>query len=297
MTATERTFRLTLQSMGDSLTTSLIASPHVWYCEIDDDLEDRLAFMRSKDYSQAPVRDRGAVVGVLHEPVAAGATCIADAMEPLSDRLLVSEQAPLRDPVRSIASGEPRYRLVVGRNGFAGIVTRSDLHKLPVRMLGFAFITHLESLMMDLIRANAGDEACYRLLAEGHPGLEAPTQGCLNNQLGTDVVRELKRTQRQMVRKGVAGELVETLSFGQKWSLVARLYPHLPPSFCDDMCDIQRFVRNAVAHTKPYVASDDELDAFEQRLVCIEEYIKRFCTMFHESFATGQADANAGMPA
>ena len=48
------------------------------------------------------------------------------------------------------------YRLVVRETEISGIVTRSDLLKLPVRVLAFAMITHLERVLAEVILEACG---------------------------------------------------------------------------------------------------------------------------------------------
>ena len=51
------------------------------------------------------------------------------------------------------------YRLVVRGSRIEGIVTRGDVHKLPVRLLVLALVTHLEMTMAELIRrTSVGDD-------------------------------------------------------------------------------------------------------------------------------------------
>jgi hypothetical protein len=70
-------------------------------------------------------------------------------MRRLDDSLLVSAHDPLKSLVRLL--GTTPYRLVVDDARILGIVTRSDVHKLPMRLLVFALVTHLELLMAEII--------------------------------------------------------------------------------------------------------------------------------------------------
>jgi len=66
-----------------------------------------------------------------------------------------------------------RYRLVVKGSEIEGIVTPSDLLKLPVRLYAFMLVTHLELLMTATIRKNFRNrppDAWMASLSEGRRG-------------------------------------------------------------------------------------------------------------------------------
>jgi len=74
---------------------------------------------------------------------------------PLDDSLLVSADAPLWDFLHTVH--EQPYRLVVDKTKIAGIVTWSDLLKLPVLVLAFSLIAELERAMNERIKEKYGD--------------------------------------------------------------------------------------------------------------------------------------------
>jgi predicted transcriptional regulator len=55
--------------------------------------------------------------------------------------LLVASDEPLKRIIPLLV--ESPHRLVVQGTRIEGIVTSSDVHKLPVRLLAFALVTHL----------------------------------------------------------------------------------------------------------------------------------------------------------
>jgi hypothetical protein len=69
--------------------------------------------------------------------------------------MLISESTPISEFI-SIPGA---FRLVVRRGAIQGIVTRSDLNKLPVRLLSFGVITHLEIQMACLITKRYQDDS------------------------------------------------------------------------------------------------------------------------------------------
>ena len=101
-------------------------------------------------YSYFPVQDEtGNVLGLLRAEEwfdKEAPTCpVGEVYEPLSERHLIGAQ----ESIISFASkaDEVPVRLVGGRQGISGLVTISDLHKLPVRAALFALVTGLELAM------------------------------------------------------------------------------------------------------------------------------------------------------
>ena len=62
-------------------------------------------------------------------------------MRRLDDGLLVASDKPMKRFVPLLV--ESPHRLVVRDTRIEGIVTSSDVHKLPLRLLAFALVTHL----------------------------------------------------------------------------------------------------------------------------------------------------------
>ena len=81
---------------------------------------------------------------------------VHDAMFPLDDPMLVSGDEPLMRFLPLLA--ERPFRLVVMGARIQGIVTRSDVLKLPVYLLAFTLITHLKMVMARLIPAKHPDD-------------------------------------------------------------------------------------------------------------------------------------------
>lgn len=89
-------------------------------------------------------------------------------MLPLSDRMLVAANMPMLDFIPLL--GENPFWLVVFGSRIDGIVTRSDLLKLPVRICVFTLVTHLELVMMNRIRTLFADEVGWFALLSPNRG-------------------------------------------------------------------------------------------------------------------------------
>ena len=77
-------------------------------------------------------------------------------MTPLDDSLLTTADQPLMALLHDLVV-PPYYRLVVEGKDMRGIVTRSDVLKLPVRVLAFTFIADVESLLNKKITQRCPD--------------------------------------------------------------------------------------------------------------------------------------------
>jgi len=75
---------------------------------------------------------------------------------PLDDSVLVAADNPLSQFIRTIH--QQPYRLVVDGTAIRGIVTWSDLLKLPVTVLAFSLVAQLELAMNSRIKEKYGLE-------------------------------------------------------------------------------------------------------------------------------------------
>jgi hypothetical protein len=146
----------TMQGLAGGLTVAHIATFDIQTCADVDHVARVFAESSLEIYDQIPVQKAGRIVGVLERRIGSPLGAARDHMHALEDTLLVSAEGPLMSFVRT-ADASP-YRLVVRETEISGIVTRSDLLKLPVRVLAFAMITHLESLMAEVILEACGSD-------------------------------------------------------------------------------------------------------------------------------------------
>ena len=109
-------------------------------------------------FDYLPVREgaAGPVVGLFsRRSVAAdGTTRVRDVMQPLSSANLMAIDAPLLQFVLS-ADTNP-CRLILDEADIRGLVTLSDIQRLPVRTALFGLFIHLELLLTDLLRRTIG---------------------------------------------------------------------------------------------------------------------------------------------
>ena len=111
-----------------------------------------------------PVTTCGRVIGVLERNGVVSGSARKN-MRRLDDGLLVSSDEPLKAFIPLLV--ETPHRLVVRGARIEGIVTSSDVHKLPVRLLAFALITHLEMTMAAMVLSGKCGEDWINLLSRG----------------------------------------------------------------------------------------------------------------------------------
>jgi hypothetical protein len=159
----------------------LIATPReqLKTCRHDEPLGSVVA--RNVDgYDFLPVTRDGSIVGIVRVAgLGDGAPpsgLIADAMAPLSEANLIGADAGILSFLRD-ADARP-CRLVLAGSTIVGLVSLSDLQRLPVRPVLFFLITHLEMLMAAVIRSRCSDDNDWRTL------LSDERQAKLDERLG-----------------------------------------------------------------------------------------------------------------
>ena len=111
-------FESTFDALDRSLTVALISEWELIICT--DETTARQRFNEREDITQVPVRKGERIVGVWFRE---------DGFLPLDDTMLISEATPISQFIPMTGA----FRLVLKRGAIGGIVTRSDLNKLPVR--------------------------------------------------------------------------------------------------------------------------------------------------------------------
>lgn len=154
-----RTARCVAESELDSyqatLPVTLIATPREEFvtCSRDDSLSRIRELAMGDGFDHLPVVEDGVVVGVmdvLENAERKNDTTVRDVYRALSGDLLVGAHVSVLDFVRT-ADSVP-FRFVVTDRGISGLVSASDMQKLPARAALFALITQLEMSMAAVVR-------------------------------------------------------------------------------------------------------------------------------------------------
>lgn len=161
------------ETLHSGLTVALIATERkrLMTCRLNESLSAVVPKSREKQYDHLPVTndDGGHIVGILHTREciqhASGTGRVSEHFRPLSERDLIGTNARILDFIKD-ADSKP-CRLIVSESEIIGLVTLSDLQRLPVRAALFALITGLERTMTGAIRKKyTTDKDWLRLLGK-----------------------------------------------------------------------------------------------------------------------------------
>ena len=162
--------------------------------------------------------------------------------------MLVSADEPLAEFIKVVA--DKRARLVVSGANINAIVTRSDLQKLPVRLLAFALITHLERTMAELIQ------------------LYCPEVDTWLNMLADDRRQGVLKKLKDYGQNHLDPSPIEFTEFCDKRDLTRELCG-FGQAFLRDLKRIEK-LRNALAHAGSYAENEAELKKFVDTITACE---------------------------
>lgn len=212
-------------------------------------------------FDHIPVQQGSKIIGVLERKADPGTGEVAAHMRPIEPLSLVSAQAPLRSFIPHVAQNH--YWLVVSVTGINGIVTRSDLLKLPVRLHAFTMVTHLETVMADVIRTLRGSESGWLAL------------------LSDARRKKISEKQKRLQGMRLDPPLLELTDFCDKRAAVAKLL-NLGNEFVEQVEGIEQ-LRNSVAHAATFVNDDTDVERFVQRISAAERWIAELPSLAHDT--------------
>jgi hypothetical protein len=178
-----------LSSLEQGLSVGLITTFEPRCCDADDDLKEVVGSEDLREFDYVPVEEKGEIVGLLHRAAhdtSDRAGPVRDAMYDLRGDLIISADAGILSYIEG--AGKRPCRLVLREGLLDGIVTLSDLQKLPVRPVIFLLVTHLELLMARWIRQHcrAEDEWLNRLHEDRRDQVNAKWAELEGNNLAID---------------------------------------------------------------------------------------------------------------
>ncbi|MGB8345024.1 MAG: hypothetical protein WCD86_09075 [Ktedonobacteraceae bacterium] len=250
-------FQSTMTGLEAGLQVLHITNFNLQFC--DNDEEEVIAvFDRFKQFDQVPVRRNGKVVGLIERANGTITGQVKERMRPLNDSLLISAFEPLMHLISLMDMTGTYYLLVLGgtkeQQGIQGIVTRSDLLKLPIRLLAFTMVTHLEMLLKSIIQSE-----CYQ---DEQIWLKCLSEGRRKNTLNK---WEQAKTSRLEPPK------LEYTEFCDKRDILMKL---LKPGtkFKKDLEKIEN-LRNSVAHAGDYAETQEHMRQFIKTFLSAQYWI------------------------
>ena len=235
---------------------------------VDVDAEAWLA-QAPTDFDQFPVREHDRTVGLLLRGRQTG--IVREAMLPLSEELIASADMPIVELIPRMKARP--YRLILRGDRIDGIVTQSDLLKLPVRVVVFGLLTHLETAMADLVTTHWPDNAW---VAELSPGRQA----------------KLMDKETALRRRGMNPPRIELTEFADKRDLCKRLISTGRKRF-DQELDGLRDLRNQLAHAATFVDEDADgatgIASFVDKCEAARHWLRELMMLIEKEPAPGPA--------
>jgi hypothetical protein len=245
-----------LVSLQGNIPVRLIATPRSAFktCLVDEDLS-KVIEGNEENFDYLPVversdgNDKEHIIGLLEVIEfmhgAAPVGLVRNHMRPLSEENLIGADASILAFIRN--ADRQMCRLVVSGPEIDGLVSLSDLQRLPVRAALFAMVTYLEMTMVEAIRSefNECDDWMNRLSSKRRSEVRAKAAAA-------------------KVEDTFVDELLYT-EFCDKVTII-RKKPDFPGSrraFDNDLRKIQS-LRDNLAHANNYAATrDDAADVCE----------------------------------
>jgi hypothetical protein len=122
------------------------------------------AFMEAKDFDIVGVRYNGAVKGYVERATLKEGT-LEQYQSEFDRRLILEEWRPILEALQLLA--ESSHVFVVAMGEVAGIITKGDLQKAPMRMWLFGVLSLLEMQFLRLIRAAYLHDSWTSLISPG----------------------------------------------------------------------------------------------------------------------------------
>lgn len=237
----------TLKGFEAGLTVGSITSYPIITCDVDEEPQDVLARDDWSDFDVIPMRQDGSIVAVIERR--------NRVKRPLESRILVSANQPLEAFLATQGLIDDGYRLVIFGAEIEGIVTPSDLLRLPVRVFAFALLSHLEQVMNRVIndRHSCSDQWLAYLSDDRRGEFQQRQQQMHAERLNPDALEFVYLSDKaEILRKSGVISRAESKKLGGLVEL-----------------------RNQITHNRDYAHDHAELRDFMRRLQSIPEFISR----------------------
>lgn len=229
--------------LHSGLTVDLISTPAglLATCSQDEAVSD-VVERNPDDFDFIPVVDENRrFIGMFNASAQRGRRTLATVSQcfvPLSEKYLIGADASILDFV--LDADQRPCRLVISGAKIVGLVSLSDLQRLPARAALFALITGFEITMTDFIKKNYPEEATWLQLL-----------GSKRRQKIRDEISKVRADDGY----------VESLLFTQFCDKNRIVTLHLPEDRREDIeVKLNRVekLRNSIAHANEYAASPDQ---------------------------------------
>lgn len=259
-------FEATLQSLGRAFTVRDIATYDLITCREDDAIDKVLKNPDYEGLDYIPVKNQlGTIIGILERPnIKTAPTTAGLKMRHLDDEILASADTSLIPALERLVN--TGYLLILDQCRVSGIVTKADIQKMPVVLLAFTFLVHIESLMAKAITSRCKDEQQWiELLDE-------------KNQ------DQLRLNYDRQVGLGFDLPRIVLTGFLQKMILVIKLYKLSKEDSIE--LDELKDLRNQVAHSRFTIKNDEDVQLLVKRINLSKKWIDCIPAMINEGLSS-----------
>ena len=200
------------------------------------------AFMESRRFEIVGVRRNGCVEGYVELDSLVDGAC-SDHMQSFDDSQIILDTSPLPDLVLRLKDRRRLFVSILGRVG--GIVSRSDLHKPPVRMWLFGMVTLIEMRFSRLIERSCPDNTWKQFLSAGR-------------------IEKAERLLEERARRNQELTLLDCVQLSDKAQIVARnsqlreLTRFQSRRQLEEAAKLLEKLRNNLAHSQDIITGDWE---------------------------------------
>jgi len=239
-------FRMnSMVGLDEGLRVRHIANFPLIKCRADEDMEEVFRRPEYKDLDQLPITEGSRIIGIAERSK-------PKVRRPLDDSVLVAADNPLSNFLHTVH--QQPYRLVVDGTAITGIVTWSDLLKLPVTVFAFSLIAQLELAMNSRIKEQYGEgEGWFELL-------------------GRREKAKILGWRHKLEGENLALSLLELAGFAHKAKVLRRNLA-AGRDFDSDLKSLKS-LRDEVAHLKDMMRSDAGLKILVERIETAEAWLE-----------------------
>jgi hypothetical protein len=227
----ERSMPVRLIATFDNLITAILDEPSI----------DALNKVNKHRFDYLPVRRsiNGPIIGIVSADRLRdknGSHTVDQVFEPIGSDDLISSDTSLLQFIWS-ADQQPR-RLVLESTKIRGIVTLSDIQKLPVRISLFSLFIHFELLLTEHLRQRLVNRNALEFVAPGRrDGVSKKWKAFIGNDLEHDIFSAM--------------DICDKRDVAEKLGILGK-----PAKFiASSISNIERFLRNPIAHGAEYAIS------------------------------------------
>ena len=211
------------------------------FCSFDESAiaQDVKKFLDKKDFDVVGVRTNGIINGyAFRRDLAEGK--LSKYFKEFDPRELLPDTASIPEVLKVIIDFNNVFILSFGR--VAGIITRGDLQKVPIRMWLFSLISLIEMQMLRIIRERFPEKSWDKFISTGRK----------------EKVEELFRERR---KKNEEIGLVDCLQFCDKYTIISKTEDILEKlrydkkKFCTLLVDLKK-LRDNLAHAQDIITAN-----------------------------------------